>query len=191
MSKKALILNQVGIQERLVVWLRNSPHAVTLDYDDALSTETELHFDAYDTETVEANDDDDDDDAVNDGGGTHPPTITSAMWAQTKEFGDRYSFQDKADCLHITVRAPSASQTKRLWDSFTQQASVLKARTWNIYLVVFGLLFSFLSFCFWTAKLHRHWHKYESPWESMFHTGFQLFIWIGELFVGRFFDLLP
>jgi len=195
MSQKApqLILNQVAVQERLCQWLKGSPHPVTLDYDGDQSTESELHFCAYNSETIGPNgDEDDNDDDENDARGeTSPPEITESMWVQTAKFGDRYSFQEKADGLHIVVRAPSANQAKRLWESFMQQRSVLMAKTWNIYFVVFGLLLSFLSFCFWTAKLHRHWHKYESPWESMFHTGFQLFIWIGDVFVGRFFDLLP
>lgn len=173
-------MNQVNVQNRLVNWLAECEQPTELLYDEELSTENELHFDACVVEDV---DDDDDDGKIQEA-----PEISDRMWAETKKFGEWYTFQSKSDRLHIVVREPSQSQSARLWQQFQQRKSVLMSRTWNIYFAVFGVLAFFLSFCFWTAKLHHHWHKYETPWESMFHTAFQLFIWIGDSLFARFFE---
>jgi len=78
------------------------------------------------------------------------------------------------------VRGPDASQSRKLLNTFNHQQKILMSISWNIYFCVFGVLMSFLAFCYSISALHEHWHLYESPHETMFETLFQLFIYFGD-----------
>lgn len=172
-----LILNSVNVQKKLLDWLGGSPNTVKLIYNEALSSDREIHFDAYNIDNAE----DDDDEAVD---VKEAPEITDEMWAATSNLGSHYTFQEHRDRLHITVRGPDTTQSEKLLAIFNQQRQILSKKTFNIYLTLFGIFVSLLGICLTASKLHSHWHRFEGPWETMFHTIFQYFIYAGDYLLG-------
>ena len=164
-------LNPVAVQRKLVDWLGLCSKNVVLVHNDDERTDDALHFYAYDEESY------------NDG--EHAaPDVSEAMGQATRRLGRAYTFETLADSLHIVVRGPTAAQSRQLYDAFCHHKAVLMERTWNIYFCVAMLFASFLWFCCSVSKLHRHWHAYETPWETMFETVFALFIHFGDRILG-------
>jgi hypothetical protein len=166
-----LALNQVRAQEKLRNWLKNCDEGAALVWDDQRSRDNEMHFYAYDEDSFENGDNEK----------TQPPEISDAMWVATKQLGCAFQFYMRDDCLHIVVRGPDASEARKLIDKFTQQQQILMSITWDIRFCVFGIILFFSLFSYAISMLHLHWHGYDSPWESMFETSFQIFIYWGDV----------
>ena len=162
-----LRLNPIAVQARIVQWLSLCSKNVTVIHDAERSTDDELHFDAYDEEAFN------EDDHV-------APDISEAMSQATARLGRAFTFETLSDSIHIVVRGPNASQSRQLFDAFSHHKAVLQERQWNIYFCVLCLFVSFIWFCCSLSKLHKHWHAYETPWETMFDTVFSLFIHFGD-----------
>jgi hypothetical protein len=173
-----LILNAVNVQKKLMLWLGESPNTIKLIYNESLSNDRELHFDAYNIDNAE-NDDDDENETPKEA-----PEITEAMWLATRNLGSHYTFQEQRNRLHITVRGPDATRSQQLLGIFNQQRHILAAKTYNIYVTLAALLVTFIGICVSASKLHVHWHNYESPYETMFHTIFHYFIYIGDFLLA-------
>lgn len=162
-----LVLNQVTAQRRLVQWLELCPDRVVLEYDSQQSTDDAMHFYAYEEEEYNE--------------GNHvPPVINDAMREATARVGSAFTFETNRDSLHITVRNPTASEAQGLLEGFRRHKATLEEKTWDIKLCVICLFASFFAFCCSMSMLHKHWHAYEAPWESMFDTVFYLFIHFGD-----------
>lgn len=168
-------LNPISVQRKLVDWLSLCPKSVMLVHADEQRTDEALHFYAYDEESYNEQ--------------QHvAPDVSDAMSQATRRLGRAYTFETLADSLHIVVRQPTPAQSRQLYQAFSHHKSVLLERTWNIYFCVFALFASFIWFCCSVSKLHRHWHAYETPWETMFESAFALFIYFGDRVISTATD---
>jgi len=164
-------LNPIKCQERIQQWLAYNfqENSIVLEFDEnssAAAGSDTLHFEAF----VEVADDEQH---------VAPTPTRDAFNALRRDLGPAFYCMRSADKLDIYVTQPSASDAMALLRRFKWRTLQLARPVWPLYIAILLTLLAFGGVCYFASALHDHWHQYESPWETLFHYIFSLFIYVG------------